>query len=110
MTTAWNEVIERYRRLHDLSRPDLARMIDMSAEAIEKYERTTTKPSLKAAEALDAALNAGGAILAACGYTPPTDWAAEMATLRSQVAELTETVRRLTAIAEDLQRRIPPAD
>lgn len=106
VVTTHNDIIRRHRDLLDLSREQLGARIGVSPQAIEKWEMTDTKPERPNAEKLDAALAAGGAILAACGYLPPVDWAADMATLRAQLGEVTRQLRELRADVDDLRRRL----
>lgn len=103
MTQTWSDVIRRYRELLDLSRPDLARLTGLSAAVIEKYELAGTRPSIDAARSLDDALSAGGAVLTACGFTPPMDWGRELDQLRDRLAQLAETV-------ESLARKLSPEE
>lgn len=105
MTASSAEVIRRYRDVLGLSREDVARMIDVSAAAVVKWETTSTTPERPNAAALDEALGAGGAILAACGYPAPVDWGTDLSMLREQLADLVQQFQSLTAVVEHLRRR-----
>lgn len=102
---AAGDIIRRYREVRGMKRPDLARLTGLSIAVIEKYELAGTMPSREAAEKMDVALEANGAVLAACGYIGPEDWGAELATLRAQVAQLDATVRKLAQQVERLLDR-----
>lgn len=93
--------MRRYRALRDdMSQDELAKLVGRTTGAISQIERGLNVPRRGTAQAIDNALDAGGAVMRAFGYAqadalnPPYELVVETVRL------LAGTVRRLAQMAD----------
>lgn len=93
--------LKKARNAAGLTLDQLAYAVGVTQSAVTQWEAGRTIPRLGKAIALDDALHADGAILAAFGYARPSSQADELAALGRRMDELSEKVDRLLARLEE---------
>lgn len=109
MTKMSGKVITEQWQRSGLTRLQVAEQLGGAGKlpGFDKYKSGEIKPRTpEIAQALDDALGAGGAIMKACGFTPPADWSAEISELRELVDSLRQTISEMNTTIEDLARQV----
>ena len=94
--------MRRYRKDRDISQDALARKVGVTTSAISQIERAINKPRRETADDIDKALDAGGTILVAFGYTDPvvsqsssTDTDARFGSVDERLRKIEEKVNQI---------------
>lgn len=96
VTVNAGEIMATYRRAAGLTQAELASAVGLKgSSAISQFERGIDKPMKPTAESIDLVLEAGGAILAAYGFSPPKDWGEELAAVRVELEFLKRVIREM---------------
>jgi transcriptional regulator with XRE-family HTH domain len=102
------DVLKNARAAKGLTQQQLADLLPVGIDAVRAIERGRDQPSLRTALAIDQALDAGGAIAAAFGFSS-INLLRDVEQLREQVANLTLDVtnqgRRIEELAGKLKQQ-----
>lgn len=106
------QIVRKWRTTRGLSQQALAVAVGMSAAAVTQWERDVVVPKRETAAKLDEALDAGGEVLAAFGYSVPVDPDQRISQLEGEVADLRRQLIELARVVRDLGERalLPDAD
>lgn len=102
-TTPGAERLKQMRDASGLSQQKLAEIIGKHVSTITKLEAGDVEASRRTAEAIDEALKANGQILAAFGFTQPTDVDAALEEIRDQMRAMNETLLEHSALLAALR-------
>ena len=102
-------MVQRYREAKGLSQEELANYLPVTKDQVRKIEQGLSRASFEVADAMDAALDTGGAIARAYWPSPASD---EVATLRAEIARIAAHLQQLQALFDEfvLGGRAPPPD
>ena len=102
-------MVQRFREAKGFSQEELASYLPVSKDQVRKIEQGVSRAGYDVADAMDAALDTGGAIARAYWPSPASD---EVATLRAEVARIAAHLQQLQSLFEEfvLGGREPPPD